>query len=74
MIIADSGLGDVLKIHYNPNNPTAYYKFDVEELFIYMLRKMSTGRSHKDLCDSEFGGCPGRWGRGYNCLSENHFF
>ena len=68
IILNNIGLGDVLKFHYNPNNHRAYYKFHVEELFIYMLRKMMTGRTHKDLCDAEFGGCAGRWGRGYNFL------
>ena len=68
MILDNLALGEYLRLHYNPNNPRPYYKFLVEELFIYMLRKMSTGRTHKDLCDTEFGGCSGRWGRGYNHL------
>lgn len=68
LLLQHSGLGDYLRLHYNPNNHRAYYKFLVEELYIYMLRKMATGRTHKDLCDSEFGECSGRWGRGYNHL------
>ena len=68
MILQSMGLGAYLRLYYNPNRPRAYYKFRVEELFIYMLRKMATGRTHKDLCDNEFGGCSGRWGRGYNHL------
>ena len=58
MMLDNIGLGDIIKYYYNPNDASAYYKFFVEELFIYMLRKMSTGRTHKDLCDAEFGGCP----------------
>ena len=37
--------------------PQKYYKCKVESLIIYMLRTMSTARTHCDLCDSEFGGC-----------------
>jgi hypothetical protein len=33
-----------------------------------MLRKMMTARTHTDLADSEFGGCPKRWGTGYNYM------
>jgi hypothetical protein len=29
---------------------------------------MSTGRTHKDLADNEFGGDSSRWGRGYNWM------
>ena len=32
---------------------TFYYKFRAVTLFIYMLQKMSTGRTHKDLADTE---------------------
>jgi len=45
-----------------------YYKFNVEEIFIYMCRKMSTASTHKQLSDTEFGGCARRWGVGYNWL------
>ena len=51
-----------VNVYYHGNN---YFKFKVETLVIYMLRKFSTGRTHKDLADNEFGGCPGRWARGY---------
>ena len=53
-----------------------YYKFLTEELLIYTLRRMSTTRTHKDLADSEFGGCAKRWGTGYNMfikLLDSHF-
>jgi hypothetical protein len=29
---------------------------------------MSTGSTHKDLADNEFGGDSSRWGRGYNWM------
>jgi hypothetical protein len=29
---------------------------------------MSTGHTHKDLADNEFGGDSSRWGRGYNWM------
>jgi hypothetical protein len=45
-----------------------YYKFKVESLVIYMLRKMSTARTHCDLCQTEFGGADRRWGYGYNWI------
>jgi hypothetical protein len=48
-----------------------YYKFNVEELTIYMLRKMSTGRTNKDMADAEFGECARRWGVGYNYVVKH---
>jgi hypothetical protein len=58
------GMG-YLRIYYNGN---VYYKFRAVTLFLYMLRKMSTGRTHKDLADNEFGGDSGRWGKGYRWM------
>ena len=55
LIVDSLPLGQFLYVHYNPPK---YYKFDVTELLIYTLHCMSTGRTHKDLCDNEFGGCP----------------
>ena len=49
-------------------NGPVYYKFRAVTLFIYMLSKLSTGRTHKDLADSEFGGDSGRWGEGFNWM------
>jgi hypothetical protein len=49
-----------------------YYKFNVQELCIYKLRKMSTASTHKQLADCEFGGCARRWGVGYNWIVK-HF-
>jgi hypothetical protein len=57
------GMGYV-RVYYNG---LVYYKFRAVTLFIYMLRKMSTGWTHKDLADNEFGGSSGRWGKGYSC-------
>jgi DDE superfamily endonuclease len=57
-------LPEYVKLYYYENN---YYKFRVEELLIYVLRKLTTGRIHKDLT-IEFGGCSSRWGRGYNWI------
>jgi hypothetical protein len=54
-----------IRVYYNGN---VYYKFRAITLLIYMLRKMSTGRTHKDLADNEFGGDSSRWGRGYNWM------
>ena len=54
-----------IRVYYRA---TKYYKFRAETLIIYMLRKMSTARTHVDLADSEFGGCPKRWGTGYNYI------
>jgi len=68
MMIHSLSLPKIFYLRYNPRNYNAYYKFDSEELFIYMLRKMSTGSTHKNLADVEFGGCSGRWGRGYAFL------
>jgi hypothetical protein len=48
----------------------------VESLVIYMLRKMSTARTHADLCDNEFGGSSARWDIGYKWivkLFDRHF-
>ena len=59
-------LGEFERVYYD--NGTKYYKFRVETLLIYLLRKMSTARTHKDLADNEFGGCSKRWGAGYNYL------
>jgi len=68
MILNSLDMPEYFRMRYNPNNYKAYYKFHSQELFIYMLRKMCTGRSHKDLADAEFGGCSGRWGRGYSYM------
>jgi hypothetical protein len=48
--------------------PPRYYKFKPETLVIYMLRKMSSARTHADLCDNEFGGSSARWGKGYKFI------
>ena len=64
-IVEKLDLGATIRVYYNPMK---YYKFAVETLVIYMMRKMSTARTHVDLADSEFGGCPKRWGAGYNCI------
>jgi hypothetical protein len=56
--------------------PPRYYKFKLESLVIYMLRKMSTARTHADLRDSEFGGSSARWAIGYKWivkLFDRHF-
>ena len=52
-------------VFYNGN---VYYKFQAITLFLYMLCKISTGRTHKDLADNEFGGDSGRWGKGYKWM------
>jgi hypothetical protein len=73
LIIDKLGEPHTIKVIYNHPN---CYKFQVETLVIYMLRKMSTARTHVDLADSEFGGCPKRWGTGYNYivhLFDNRF-
>jgi hypothetical protein len=54
-----------IRVYYNG---TVYYKFRAVTLFLYMLRKLSTGRTHKDLADNEFGGDSSRWGRGYKWM------
>jgi hypothetical protein len=62
------GFGDgmgFIRVYYNG---PVYYKFWAVTLFIYMLRKMSTGRTHKDLPDNEFGVDSSRWGRGYKWM------
>jgi DDE superfamily endonuclease len=64
-----------VRVYYLEAHPELYYKFDMETLFIYMLRKMSTGRTHQDMT-TEFGGCPTRWARGYRWLvryTDNKF-
>ena len=56
-----------IRIYYNFPD-TRFYKFKIETLFIYMLRKMATARTHSDLCDSEFGGASARWAIGYKYI------
>jgi hypothetical protein len=58
-------LPDEVRLYYAPPR---YYKFKVVSLVIYMLRKMSTARTHSDLCDNEFGGADRRWGYGYKWI------
>jgi hypothetical protein len=68
-------VGEYVQVYYHEPSDL-YYKFKTEELIIYMLRKMSTGRTHKDLSDMEFGGDSKRWGTGYNWivkLFDTHF-
>ena len=65
LILAALPCGKYVQVYYHRNK---YYKFLTEELLIYSLRRMSTARTHKDLCDNEFGGCPKCWGLGYNWL------
>ena len=64
-IVDKLDLPETIRVYYHP---IRYYKFMVETLVIYMLRKMSTARTHVDLANSEFGGCPKRWGTGYNYI------
>ena len=64
-IVGSLNLHDIVRIYYAPPR---YYKFKVESLVIYMLRKMSTARTHCDLCDSEFGGSSARWAIGYKWI------
>jgi hypothetical protein len=65
MHLAVDKLGEPDAINTICNCPE-HCKFKVETLIIYMLRKMSTARAHVDLTDSEFSGCPERWGTGCN--------
>jgi hypothetical protein len=58
---------DVVRLYYAQPSER-YYKFKVETLVIYMLRKMSTARTHCDLCDNEFGGSSTRWAVGYKWI------
>ena len=64
-IVNALNLPDTVRLYYAPPR---YYKFNVESLVIYMLRKMSTARTHCDLCDNEFGGADRRWGYGYKWI------
>jgi hypothetical protein len=66
-IINALNLPDIVPLYYAPPS-VRYYKFKVETLVIYMLRKMSTGRTHSDLCDNEFGGSSARWAVGYKWI------
>ena len=54
-----------IRVYYNGN---VYYKFRAVTLLIYTLRMLSTGRTHKDLSDNEFGGDSSRWARGYKWM------
>ena len=58
---------NIVRIYFHPTQGR-YYKFMMESLVIYMLRKMSTARTHCDLVDSEFGGCSKRWAFGYKWI------
>jgi len=42
-----------------------YYRFDPEEIFLFMLTKCRTGKSNRELCDLVFGGNSSRWSFGY---------
>jgi hypothetical protein len=42
-----------------------YYRFDPEEIFLFMLTKCRTGKSNRELCDLVFGGSSSRWSFGY---------
>ena len=58
------GFGDgsgYIRVYYNG---PVYYKFRAVTLYLYMLRKMSTARTQKDLADNKFGGSSGRWRKG----------
>ena len=67
-ILDDFDLGYHYYVYYYTAHKWKYYKFRTETLFIYVLRKMSTASTHKQLADTEFGGDSGRWGRGFNHL------
>lgn len=67
-IVSDFELGEYYYTYYYSGNKWKYYKFKTETLFLYLLRKLSTGATHKHLADTEFGGDSGRWGLGYNSL------
>jgi len=41
------------------------YRFDPEELFLFLMTKCKTGLSNKVLCDLIFGGHASRWSFGY---------
>jgi hypothetical protein len=58
---------DIVRLYYAKPS-VRFYKFNVESLVIYMLRKMSSARTHADLCDNEFGGSSARWGVGYKWI------
>jgi hypothetical protein len=42
-----------------------YYRFDPEEIFLFMLKKCRTGKSNRELCDLVFGGNSSRWSFSY---------
>ena len=69
-ILADFDLGVYYYVYYYTARKQKYYKFRTETLFLYLLRKLSTASTHKQLADAEFGGDSGRWGRGYNALIQ----
>lgn len=48
-LLAFLGFPEFIKLHYHPTNPQPYYKFRVEELLLYTLRKMSTNSTHKHM-------------------------
>lgn len=69
-------VGEHVRVHCNPNNPGMHCKFPLEALLICVLRRMSVGRTLKDLADNEFGGCSEQWGTGCDCfvkLMDLHF-
>ena len=67
-LVADLNLLEYVRVRYETNKGPKYFRFRVETLFIYVLRKLSTGATHKHLSDVEFGGDSGRWGRGYTFM------
>ena len=67
-------LGPIKRVYYHGPK---YYKFVPEELLFCTLRRMATGRTHKDLVDSGFGGCSRRWRCGCTHLvgvMDVHFY
>ena len=51
--------------HYSPTGRPKCYLFHPEELFLFSLAKIKTGKTNEQLCDDYFGGDYSRWGLGY---------
>ena len=54
--------------HYAPNGTPKCYIFNPEELFLFALTKIRTGKTNLQLVDEFFGGSVYRWSSGYRWI------
>jgi hypothetical protein len=69
-LLDEFDLPEIIKVPQDTEGVSQkFYKFHREELLVYVLSKISSRKTHKDMADSnEFGGSDARWGKGYRWL------